>query len=60
MESARLICGDIEPAADSVAQSIDQRDPDVMVLLNVAIARPLRSSLRWPALARQLNLGGPE
>jgi serine/threonine-protein kinase len=55
-----LVCGDIEPAANSVAQSIDQRDPDVMVLLNVAIARPLRSSLRWPALARQLNLGGPE
>jgi TolB-like protein/Flp pilus assembly protein TadD len=51
-----LVCGDIDRAADSVEKSIEERDPDIMVLLNVAVSRPLRSSLRWPALARLMNL----
>ena len=51
-----LVCGDIDNAADSVEKSIKERDPDIMVLLNVAVSRPLRSSLRWPALARLMNL----
>ena len=51
-----LVCGDIDNAADSVEKSIEERDPDIMVLLNVAVSRPLRSSLRWPALARLMNL----
>jgi len=51
-----LVCGDIDNAADSVEKSIEERDPDIMVLLNVAVSRPLRSSPRWPALARLMNL----
>jgi TolB-like protein len=51
-----LVCGDIVNAADSVEKSIEQRDPDIMVLLNVAVSRPLRFSPRWPALARLMNL----
>jgi len=51
-----LVCGDIDQAADSVEKAIEQRDPDIMILLNVAVSRGLRSSPRWPALARLMNL----
>jgi serine/threonine-protein kinase len=51
-----LVCGDFDSAADAVEKSIDDRDPDIMVLLNIAVSRPLRSSLRWPALAQLMNL----
>ena len=50
------VCGDLDHAADSVEKSIEQRDPDITVLVNVAVSRPLRSSRRWPALARLMNL----
>jgi serine/threonine-protein kinase len=51
-----LVCEDIENAADSVERAIEERDPDVMILLHVAVSRRLRSSPRWPALARLMNL----
>ena len=51
-----VVCGDIDNAADSVAKAIEQGDPDMMVIPNLAVFRGLRSSPRWPALAKLMNL----
>lgn len=51
-----LLSGDIDNAADSVEKAIEQRNPNIVLVLNLAISRPLRASPRWPALARLMNL----
>lgn len=50
------VCGDVDKAADSVEKAIEQRNPNLVIFLNLAVARPIRSSPRWPALAKLMNL----
>jgi Flp pilus assembly protein TadD len=47
-----LLSGAIEQAVDWTLKAVDQRDPGVMI----AAGRPLRSSPRWPEVARKMNL----
>jgi eukaryotic-like serine/threonine-protein kinase len=50
-----LLSGDLEATADWTEKAIDQRHPAVFFFLHVT-AKALRSSHRWPALARMMNL----
>ena len=51
-----LVCGDLEHAADWVQKAIEQRHPQAVQALN---GRIMRSSLRWNALAKSVNLPDP-
>jgi hypothetical protein len=53
-----LLREDLEATADWTEKAIDQRHPAVFFFLHVT-APALRSSPRWPALARMLNLPEP-
>jgi len=46
--------GELDAAADWIAKAIEQRQPAVFFIVSVATA--LRSSPRWPALARRMRL----
>jgi serine/threonine-protein kinase len=50
-----LILGQVEQAADWVEKAIEQRDTAIY-FLRFPVGAPLRSSARWPALARMMNL----
>ncbi|PYS52653.1 MAG: hypothetical protein DMG13_15485 [Acidobacteria bacterium] len=50
-----LYCGEVDKAIDWSEKAIGQRQPAVLFFLNVHVQQ-LRSSLRWPELARLLNL----
>jgi tetratricopeptide (TPR) repeat protein len=50
-----LICGEIDAAVDWVEKVIDQRHLGVFVLRG-PVYKALRSSPRWPALMRMMNL----
>ena len=50
------LCGDADQAADWFEKAIEQRDPAVVGYLRTPLMRILRSSPRWPALAKQMNL----
>jgi hypothetical protein len=49
-----LCRGELDAAAEWTAKAIEQRQPAVFFFLSVAAA--LRSSPRWPALARRIRL----
>jgi serine/threonine-protein kinase len=51
-----LLCGDVDRGADWAEKAIEQRDPLMLRILRLALAKALRSSARWPALARMMNL----
>ncbi|HEV2200940.1 MAG TPA: protein kinase [Bryobacteraceae bacterium] len=51
-----VLCGEIEKAADCVAKAIEQRDSLMIIYLRLPIAKDLRSSPRWPKLAKMMNL----
>jgi tetratricopeptide (TPR) repeat protein len=51
-----LLVSDIDAAADSFENSIDQREPFVVLYARAPVLRPLRESPRWPALAKLMNL----
>ena len=51
-----LICSEIEQAADWAEKAIEQREPWVIFLLLLPLAKDLRQSSRWPALAKMMNL----
>jgi hypothetical protein len=53
-----LLCGEVERAADWSEKATEQRDPLMMLFLRQPIAKALRSSARWPALAKMMNLPG--
>jgi serine/threonine protein kinase/Tfp pilus assembly protein PilF len=53
-----LLCGEVEKAADWTGKAIQQRDPLMMLFLRYPVGKPLRSSPRWPALAKMMNLPG--
>jgi hypothetical protein len=50
-----LICSEPDKAADWAEKAIEQRDPRIAGTLRL-FPRIWRSSPRWPALARQMNL----
>jgi hypothetical protein len=47
-----LVCGEIDRAADWLEKLIEQRHPDATVVASMFF----RSTSRWPALARLMNL----
>jgi TolB-like protein len=51
-----LISGEVDQAADWAEKAIEQRQPSIVLYLRLPFARDLRSSARWPALARLMNL----
>jgi TolB-like protein/predicted Ser/Thr protein kinase len=51
-----LLCSEVDAAADSFEKAIEQRHPMLAPLLGHPITRPLRTSPRWPALMRMMNL----
>jgi len=51
-----LICGEVEKAADWTEKAIEQRDPLMNVILRLPVGKALRSSARWPGLAKMMNL----
>ena len=53
-----LACSEIEACADWTERAIAERHPAIFFFLR-AHALALRTSPRWPALARQLNLTDP-
>ena len=50
-----LYCGELDKAIDWTEKAIEQRQPAVLFFLNTHIEQ-LRSSPRWPNLAKLLNL----
>jgi serine/threonine-protein kinase len=48
-----LLCSRTDMAADCLGQMIEERDPLAPV---VSCLKPIRSSPRWPALAKMMNL----
>ena len=51
-----LICGEIDTAADWVEKAIGERDHSMQYYLRFVIGRRLRSSPRWPKIARMSNI----
>ena len=51
-----LLCSEIDAAADWYEKCIEQREPFAVMYARTAFVAPLRSSSRWPALARMMNL----
>src|SRR5689334_3467349 len=51
-----LVCSDTEAAVDWFEKAIETRDPYLVTLTRLPLAKPLRSSARWPKIARMMNL----
>jgi hypothetical protein len=52
------VMGETEHAADWLDKMIDQRDNAAAVLPRIPFGAPLRSTPRWPSLAKRMNLPG--
>jgi serine/threonine protein kinase len=51
-----LLCSEMDAAADWYEKCIEQREPFAVMYARAHILAPLRSSARWPALAKRMNL----
>ncbi|HLK65288.1 MAG TPA: protein kinase [Bryobacteraceae bacterium] len=51
-----LITGEIEEAAKWASRAIEQRHAPIVMILHQPIARGLRASAHWPAVAKRMNL----
>ncbi len=51
-----LVCSEIEEAAEWAEKAIEQRDFRLVITMSQPILKDLRSSSRWPRLARRMNL----
>jgi tetratricopeptide (TPR) repeat protein len=51
-----LICSEIDEAANWAEKAIAQREPTIIGLLRSPLAKDLRASPRWTAIARMANL----
>jgi TolB-like protein/predicted Ser/Thr protein kinase len=51
-----LVCGEIDAALDWYQKDIELRRPNAAMIAFAGYLRPLRSSPRWPKLARMMNL----
>ncbi|HYL36061.1 MAG TPA: protein kinase [Bryobacteraceae bacterium] len=54
-----LVGSEIEQAAGWAGKAIEQREPAVIYFLLLPLAKDLRRSSRWPALAKMVNLPHP-
>ncbi|MBA3890967.1 MAG: hypothetical protein H0X64_10585 [Gemmatimonadaceae bacterium] len=50
-----LLCGDIDTGADWTERALVERDFSMMYYLRFVVCRPLRTSARWPNIARMVN-----
>jgi TolB-like protein/Tfp pilus assembly protein PilF len=53
-----LLCSEIDAAADYYVRMIEHRDAEATICAAADFLKPLRSSSRWPALAKMMNLTG--
>jgi len=53
-----MICSEIDAAIDSYERGILLHQPFAAQFASVGFFKPLRSSPRWPKLARMMNLPG--
>jgi TPR repeat protein len=53
----RLLCSEVDLAADWAEKAVEQRDPALHAFLRFPYAQELHGSSRWPALAKMKNLG---
>jgi serine/threonine-protein kinase len=53
-----LALGETEPAVDWHEKMIDQRDNAATAVTHIPFGAPIRSSPRWPTLAKRMNLPG--
>ena len=51
-----LLLDDIDVAASWADKAIDQRTPGLLQILHLPIAKSLRDSPRWPAIADRMHL----
>jgi serine/threonine-protein kinase len=51
-----LLCGELDEGADWAEKAVKEHDLSMMMYLRFAVCKELRSSLRWPKIARMLNL----
>jgi tetratricopeptide (TPR) repeat protein len=51
-----LICEETDAAAGWFEKAIEERDPALIPYVRHPLIKPLRSSSRWPALAKMMNL----
>jgi TolB-like protein/Tfp pilus assembly protein PilF len=51
-----LLCSEIDEAADWAEKAIEEREARILLSLLMSPAKELRSSSRWPALAKMMNL----
>lgn len=50
------ICAEVDAAADWFEKAVEQRDPLLIPWLRLPLVKPMRESLRWPKIARMMNL----
>jgi hypothetical protein len=53
-----LLCGNVDQGADWAEKAIDERDLSILIYLRFVVSKNLRTSPRWPMIARKLNLEG--
>jgi tetratricopeptide (TPR) repeat protein len=53
-----MLCAEIDAAAEWYQKAIELRAPWAALWASAGFLKPLRSSPRWPALARMMNLPG--
>lgn len=53
-----LVCSEIDAAIHVYERAIEQRYAMAAMWASAGFLRPLRSSPRWPELARMMNLAG--
>jgi eukaryotic-like serine/threonine-protein kinase len=51
-----LVASNVDEAADACRRAIDERLPGLVYFLRCPLAARLRSSTRWPEIARMMNL----
>jgi TolB-like protein/Tfp pilus assembly protein PilF len=51
-----LLCGEIEQGADWAEKAVEQHDSSMMLYLRFVVSKGLRSSHRWPKIAKMMNL----
>ena len=53
-----LLCGEVDLGADWAEKAIKERDLTITLYLRFVVAKELRASHRWPAIAKLMNLPG--
>ena len=53
-----LLCGEVDLGADWAEKAIEERNLTITLYLRFVVAKELRASPRWPAIAKMMNLPG--